>query len=262
MTNQSHGNTSEEERYTRHSILRSEFVYGNGLQSPDVSEAEMYLKDTVGKLGREVRSVLDVGAGLGGWSFFMKETFGVHVTALDQSPVMCSILEERNASTKTIVDQIKCGSALDGSIMDGDAFDLIWSRDCFLYIADKLTLWRNFHRWLKPTGVIIFTDFFDGLVKDPGFEDYKQNCSYHLLPAESYVDQLGNAGFREIVTHDLSKQFSRANRLALQRLSENRQEFIRKYSEEEFDFTCDRWRSKIRFEEFGSLKYQLIIAYR
>lgn len=256
------GTITEEERYTRQSILRSEFVYGHGLQSPDVSEAKTYLNEVVGELGCKVKSILDVGAGLGGWSFYMKKKFGAHVTALDQSPVMCSILGERNSSSETVIDVIKCGSALDSSIIGDGTLDLIWSRDCFLYIADKSSLWKNFHQWLKPGGTLIFSDFFDGPVHDCTFEDYKHNCSYHLLPAESYVDQLGIQGFREIVAYDLSKQFSRANRIALERLLDCRKDFIDKYSAEEFDFICDRWQNKLRFEEIGSLKYQLIIARR
>ena len=38
-------------------------------------------------------------------------------------------------------------------------FDVIYSRDTILHIKDKLTLYKNFLKWLKPGGRLMVSDY-------------------------------------------------------------------------------------------------------
>ena len=38
-------------------------------------------------------------------------------------------------------------------------FDVIYSRDTILHIADKLSLFKNFLKWLKPGGTLMISDY-------------------------------------------------------------------------------------------------------
>ena len=38
-------------------------------------------------------------------------------------------------------------------------FDVIYSRDTILHIADKLALFKQFCKWLKPGGTLMISDY-------------------------------------------------------------------------------------------------------
>jgi SAM-dependent methyltransferase len=42
------------------------------------------------------------------------------------------------------------------------SFDVIYSRDCLLHIADKAALFVKFFTWLKPGGRILISDYCRG----------------------------------------------------------------------------------------------------
>ena len=42
---------------------------------------------------------------------------------------------------------------------DNETFDVVFSKEVFLHIPDKLALLKNIHRILKPGGMIIVSDW-------------------------------------------------------------------------------------------------------
>ncbi len=43
-----------------------------------------------------------------------------------------------------------------------ESFDVIYSRDCLLHIADKPALFKQFFKWLKPGGRVLISDYCRG----------------------------------------------------------------------------------------------------
>ena len=54
-------------------------------------------------------------------------------------------------------------------------FDVIYSRDTILHIADKEALFANFYKWLKPGGVLMISDYC--CTADEWHDDYSFGCA-------------------------------------------------------------------------------------
>lgn len=106
--------------------------------------------------------VLDVGSGIGGPSRCLAATYGCRVTGLDLSAEYCRIaaLLAEMVGLKHLVDYQQ-GDALDLSYAD-QSFDAVWTQHASMNISDKLRLYREFYRVLKPGGVLAAYDVFSG----------------------------------------------------------------------------------------------------
>merc|ERR1712080_800290 len=77
------------------------------------------------------------------------------------------------------------------------SFDVIYSRDTILHIANKEKLFSLFHRWLAPGGCVFITDYCHGDKQlSDVFVEYVKQREYHLCTAKQYGSLLKSAGFR------------------------------------------------------------------
>ena len=258
-TVQKHGQPEEEaNRYSRRSIMRSEHMYGEGFQSPGGLEAvEAYCQ----KLHMwEGMHILEIGSGLGGASFYFTRTYGASVTGLDVSREMVDISTERMKRYKLANISFRQGDIRTAQL-EQDAFDLAWTRDCILYIAEKSLVWKNVHASLKPGGQLFITDFCKGGGPlSEAFISYLMRCQYHLQNLDSYRTALETAGFQDIRVEDNTRTFIDFLRDEQESLHKNREGFLREFNENDFDYLMNRWDRKIRFCEQGDLKWALFIA--
>lgn len=101
------------------------------------------------------RRVLDVGGGLGGPARLLASKFGCHVTSVDITP---SYVEVARKLTELVglADQVvhRVGDALNLPFED-DTFDVVWTQNSGMAIADKSTMYTGFHRVLKPGGMLV-----------------------------------------------------------------------------------------------------------
>lgn len=98
--------------------------------------------------------VLDVGGGFGGPARTLAVEFGCHVTGIDltESYVRAAtVLTERMELQSRVSHQV--GNALALPFPDG-AFDLVWTQNSGMNIADKEGLYAGFHRVLRPGGLL------------------------------------------------------------------------------------------------------------
>uniref|UniRef100_A0A8C4NKI2 phosphoethanolamine N-methyltransferase n=1 Tax=Eptatretus burgeri TaxID=7764 RepID=A0A8C4NKI2_EPTBU len=84
-----------------------------------------------------------------------------------------------------------------------NTFDVVYSKDSILYTMDKFSLFQKFHRWLKPTGRFIISDFCCG--EKPWSEEFQKfadQSGYILWTLSAMGKSLQDAGFAEVHVTD------------------------------------------------------------
>ena len=143
-----HGSIRESEQYSAHSVRRYEKIFGADFLSSGGGDTTKAICETLDIRGGT--RVLDVGSGLGGSAFYMSRAYGAVVTGVDILPRMVDLAtqraKERGLSGVTFVH---------GDILELDmpsaAYDLVYSRDAFLYIEDKAALFRKLYGLLRTS---------------------------------------------------------------------------------------------------------------
>jgi ubiquinone/menaquinone biosynthesis C-methylase UbiE len=124
--------------------------------------------------------------------------FGCTVTALDLTP---SYVEVARALTEKVglADRVQhlVGNALDLPFRD-EAFDVVWTQNSGMNIADKETLIRGFHRVLRVGGTYAFQEPMSGgggPLNFPVMWADDQSTSFLRAPNEMR-DLIAQSGFR------------------------------------------------------------------
>lgn len=148
--------------------------------------------------------VLDLGCGIGGPSRYLAQTFGCRVVGLDLCAEFCRIatmLAERTGLAAQV--EYREGDALAMPFAD-ESFDVVWSQNVAMNIADRDRLYREIRRVLVPGGRYAFADIVAGNGGPPHYPlPWAQEPSgSFLLTAEATRAALAAAGFRVNVFED------------------------------------------------------------
>jgi ubiquinone/menaquinone biosynthesis C-methylase UbiE len=113
--------------------------------------------------------VLDVGGGFGGPARTLAAEFGCRVTTVDltESYVRAAAMLTARLGLGAHVTH-RIGDAL-GLPDDDEAFDVVWTQNSGMNIADKGKLYAGFHRVLRPGGVLALQEPMAGPVQPPIF---------------------------------------------------------------------------------------------
>jgi ubiquinone/menaquinone biosynthesis C-methylase UbiE len=99
--------------------------------------------------------------GIGGPSRYLAKTYGCRVAGLDLTPEFCQVaamLAERTGLAGKV--EYREGDALAMPFADR-SFDVVWSQNVAMNIADRDRLYREIRRVLRPDGRYAFSDVVD-----------------------------------------------------------------------------------------------------
>jgi SAM-dependent methyltransferase len=143
--------------------------------------------------------VLDVGGGFGGPARMLAVEYGAQVTVLDLTPEYLHVGELLTARMG-LTDQVtfRHGNALDLPFPDG-SFDLVWTQNSGMQIADKNRLYSGFFRVLRPAGRLAQVEPVAGSLQPPYFPLMWAStpADSHLLAADALYDIIWATGFQE-----------------------------------------------------------------
>jgi ubiquinone/menaquinone biosynthesis C-methylase UbiE len=208
-----------EDHYTRHSlgekILAALRQAGKDVEhlAPDdlapVDEfhsgqrnATVRLAQLAGVKGSE--RVLDVGCGIGGPSRFLAKQFGCRVIGVDLTAEfveVATMLARRTGLAEAVT--YRQGNALELPFPDA-SFDLVWSQNAAMNIADRDRLYAEMRRVLRPNGKLAIQDVAAGKGGEPHYPTpwAKDKAMSFLFTPEATREQLERAGFRVLAWHD------------------------------------------------------------
>lgn len=114
-------------------------------------------------LGGDLR-VLDLGCGLGGPARYLAQSYGCSVTGLDLTPEFVAVAARLTALTRQEDSVGFCqGDALATPFADA-SFDVVWSQNVAMNIADRPRLYAEIRRVLRPGGRYALSDVVTGSV--------------------------------------------------------------------------------------------------
>lgn len=249
---------AETSRYTRRNILRSEYMYGRGFQSPGGIEA---LEGFCRRLRLEPgMRALEIGSGLGGSAFYLASRHGLSVLGLDVADAMVALSSERAAEAG--IDRVKFvrGDIRSAELAPG-SFDLVWTRDCILYLAEKELVWRRAAACLAPGGQLFVSDFARGDGEpSAAFRAYLDGCGYHLQTFGDYARAIESAGLTIVEREDVTAAFQSGLEIERSHLVARRADFLRHFDAADYDYLIERWDRKIAFCRAGELRWALFVA--
>ncbi len=190
---------SSEPEYDGKAIRFLETVWGPGYLSPGGPDEVSRIVADVDFSGKYV---LDIGCGSGGVTLHLAKTKGpAHITGFDvEQPVIDHARGRAKAE----------GADKDVSFVKGDpgqlpfgnsSFDIVFSKDALIHVADKEALFRDIFRVLRRGGVFVASDWLCGHDGEPSddMRDYlaAEGLSFGMASASRYIAAMQSAGFIE-----------------------------------------------------------------
>lgn len=246
-------------QYSRTGILRYEKVFGEGYISTGGHETTEYLCSKV-EPSLKGAKILDVGSGIGGAAFFLARHYGATVTGIDLSHEMVNIALERAAGAS---DLSGVTTILGDVLTENFAhqFDVIWSRDALMHIPDKPALFKRLHDLNADGGRLVITDYSRGVgERSAEFQAYIKKTGYHVVDPETYGKFIEGAGYKDVQVEDATDRFVGILQREIKLLNENREEFLKSFTEEDLNYIVDRWEMKVGFCEAGDMKWGIFVA--
>jgi phosphoethanolamine N-methyltransferase len=177
-----------------------ELLWGRGWLSPGGPEELAKLLQ-----GEDLKdkNVLDIGCGAGGIDCLLVSEYGAkRVTGID---VEAPVLQTARARAKEagVANCIELLLVEPGPLPFADQnYDVVFSKDSIVHIADKTALARDAFRVLKPGGVFVTSDWLISHDGEPSVEMQAylkaEDLDFGMASPDTYKHALEQAGFVDV----------------------------------------------------------------
>jgi phosphoethanolamine N-methyltransferase len=199
-------------------VAMLELVWGEGFMAPG---GEGNVAKMVEGLELEGRRVLDLGCGLGGPACILAGKYGAHVVGTDLEPPLIE-RARRRAERLGLSDRTGFEVVIPGRLTFGDeSFDLVVSSGGVTQIADKLGIFQECLRVLKPGGTFSSYDWMRSqgeYSEDMRYWFEMEGLTYAMETPRGQEATLREAGFDEVSVVDGSAWYRAQVRTEYERL--------------------------------------------
>ncbi len=208
------------ELYHSQMIDMLEALWGEGFLSPGGPDEVARIVAGADLAGK---SLLDIGCGAGGIDIALARTHGAgYVCGIDVEDTVLTHAR-RLIERAGLGGRIGCLKVAPGPLPFPPAtFDIVFSKDSIVHIADKHALMAAVFRVLKPGGWFIASDWLIGHDGAPSGEmaDYIQSegLEFGMASPARYQDAMNKAGFTEVSIASRNAWYRETARAELERL--------------------------------------------
>ena len=118
-----------------------------------------------------------------------------------------------------------------------------------------------YQKWLKPGGKVFITDYCCG--KKPWsdeFTSYVASRGYDLRTVPEYGDIFRELGFSKVLAEDKTDLFVDSLKMELKRMAEIKEEFVKEFTLEDFNYLVEGWEAKLIRCAAGHQKWGLFFC--
>jgi len=235
-------------------VAMLELIWGEGFMAPG---GEGNVAKMVAGLELEGRRVLDLGCGIGGPACILAEKYGAHVVGTDLEPPLIE-RARRRASELGLSDRTEFEVVTPGPLAFADAsFDLVVSSGGVTQTADKLGIFRECGRVLKPGGTLSCYDWMKSegeYSADMRYWFEMEGLTYAMETPEGQESTLRAAGFDAVTVVDgsawyraeVGKEFERLRTREYSRL-------VELVGQQAADHAVENWRATMVVCEQGEM---------
>ena len=184
-------------------------LYGDGYLSPG---GEREVDQLLEGLNVEGARVLDLGCGVGGAAMRMLTEFGAAtVVGVEVEEYTLAHAREKVQAAE-LESRITLELIVPGPLpFDTSSFDLVFCKDVVCHLPDKLPLFAEVARVLKPGGCFALGDWSMGPTPVPGTDACQRRVQrpdgliLYFEPLDAYLCGMTDAGFDSVTRRDHSK---------------------------------------------------------
>jgi phosphoethanolamine N-methyltransferase len=189
--------------YTGDAIEAYELRWGEGFLSPGGAEEVARMLEGADLRGREV---LDIGCGVGGADVVLVRDHGAgHVLGIDVERPALDRAAAR-AESAGLTDRLSFQLVAPGPLpFAAAAFDVVFSKEAIIHVADKAALFAEVLRVLRPGGGFVVSDWFRSSA--PFSEEMTAyvesgHLTFNMETLEATAETLRRIGFAQVTTRD------------------------------------------------------------
>jgi phosphoethanolamine N-methyltransferase len=206
------------EEYSEEYCLFLEAAYGSDMMSEGGTVA---IDRMLAGCDLHKKNVMDIGAGLGGAAFYVGSHYQANVTGLELGTWMVD--EATRRTPAQLKSSIKFLAYDPPTIQLADAsFDIIYSKGVLTHVKDKLPLFREVFRILKPHGYFIIDDWLSPVQNKWGARLQKmceiENLTLYAETETNYKKILQQSGFEQIEVRDENSHYAKYNQDIINRM--------------------------------------------